>query len=144
MMLYNMGGVDNNITPRIDSSVHFSQSAPYAFQTLVTPLRGYRQNSVYGDRYANANVDVYFPLFQTLIPLETPLPFINNIQLGVSSDLVTAKEKWNVNTTINGKKFWTYGLSVQSVLAGYPLRFDIAWPGTFGKQPVWYLSLNLM
>jgi hypothetical protein len=132
------------MTPRVDSSVHFSQNAPYAFQTLITPLRGYRQNSIYGDRYGLASADVYFPLFQTLIPLETPLPFINNIQLGVLSDLVSARETRTTNTQINGKLFWAYGLSARSVLAGYPLRFEIAWPGTFGKQPVWYLSLNLM
>ena len=141
-ILYILGGVDNNVTPRVDSSVHFSQYAPYAFQTLVTPFRGYYQNSLYGNQYTLMNEDLYFPIFQTLIPIETPLQFINNIQLGLLSDIATAQETWNSNT-INDKLLWSYGFSARSVLAGYPLRFDIAWPGTFSKKPVWYFSLNL-
>jgi hypothetical protein len=62
-VLYNLGGTDNNVAPKVDSDVHFSQSAPYAFQTLVTPFRGHLQNTLYGDRYALLNADVYFPLF---------------------------------------------------------------------------------
>ncbi|WP_165446918.1 hypothetical protein [Olivibacter jilunii] len=30
-ILYNFGGVDNNIIPRTDTAVQFSQDAPYAF-----------------------------------------------------------------------------------------------------------------
>lgn len=141
-ILYNMGGMDNNVTPRIDTTVHFAQNAPYAFQTLITPFRGYYQNSLYGNQFVVTNADLYFPIFQTLIPIETPLSFINNIQLGLLSDAGTAQETWNSNPK-NDKWLWSYGLSARSVLAGYPLRLDVAWPGTFSKQPVWYFTLNL-
>jgi hypothetical protein len=141
-ILYNLGGKDNNLTPRIDSSVHFSQSAPYAFSNLVTPLRGYLQNSLFGSRYALLNYDLYFPLFRTLIPVETPLPFINNLQPGLLFDLAAAREDWN--SLDKGRVVTSYGISARSKLAGYPIRFDIAWPGTFAKKPVWYLSLNLL
>jgi len=139
-VLYNLGGVDNNLSPRVDSNVHFAQDAPYAFTTLVTPFRGYFQNSLYGNEYALLNIDVYFPVFQTLIPTETPLSSINNLQLGLFTNVTTAKETWREPAISNGIKS-AYGFSARTVLAGYPLRFDMAWPGEGGK-PVWYLSLS--
>ncbi|WP_316787825.1 hypothetical protein [Pedobacter frigoris] len=138
-VLYNLGGVDNNITPRVDSNVHFPQAAPYAFQTLVTPLRGYFQNSIYGSSYALLNLDVYFPLFQTLIPIETPLSAINNLQPGLFTDVAKAGGHALYSTKEKGWQA-AYGLSARTTLAGYPLRFDMGWPGAGGK-PVWYLSL---
>lgn len=141
-VLYNLGQVDNTVTPRIDSNVHFVQNAPYAFQTLATPLRGHLQNQIYGDRFMLLSTDIYFPLFQTLIPIETPLQFVNLLQLGLFSDVATAKEAWNETAPLKGW-LWSYGISARSTLASYPIRFDIAWPGTFDKKPVWYLSLSL-
>jgi hypothetical protein len=142
-VLYNLGGEDNNVTPRVDTTVHFSQTAPYAFQTLVTPFRGFYQNSLYGNQYFLTNFDLYFPIFQTLIPLQTPLPFINNLQLGMLSDIATAKETWNNSNPKNNQWLCSYGLSARSMLAGYPLKLDIAWPGTFHRSPVVYFSLSL-
>jgi hypothetical protein len=141
-VLYNLGGTDNNVAPKVDSNVHFSQSAPYAFQTLVTPFRGYLQNNLYGDQYALLNADIYFPLFQTLIPIETPLQAINLLQLGIFSDAGTAKEAWG-KTAISKGILYSYGLSARTSLAGYPLRLEVAWPGTFSNKPVWYFSLSL-
>ncbi|MGN6566645.1 MAG: hypothetical protein ACTHJ0_01765 [Flavipsychrobacter sp.] len=140
-VLYNLGGVDNNVTPRVDTTVHFSQNAPYAFQTLVTPFRGYYQNILYGNEFVVINADVYFPVFQTLIPIETPLPSVNNLQLGLFTDLGTARETWHNNPN-NDKWKAAYGLSARTNLAGYPIRVEVAWPGTFSKA-VWYFSLSL-
>ena len=142
-VLYNLGGVDNNVTPRVDSTVHLSQAAPYAFQTLVTPLRGYFQNSVYGSSYMLLNADVYFPLFQSLIPIETPLSSINNLQPGLFIDATRAGGSSLYSTSAKGIQV-AYGFSARTTLAGYPLRFDMGWPGSFRRKPVWYLSLNLL
>lgn len=139
-MLYNVGGMDNNVTVKVDSNVQFDQTAPYAFQTLVTPLRGYRQNSLYGNQYAVFNADVYFPVFETLIPIETPLSFINNLQLGLFSDIATAGETWLQSALPQGWR-WSYGLNARSKLAGYTLRMDVAWPGALNRKPLWYFSL---
>ena len=141
-VLYNLGGVDNNVTPRIDTSAHFAQDAPFAFQTLVTPFRGYDQNSLYGSRYCLLNADAYFPLFQALVPIETPLPSLNNLQLGLFADVAAAGGASAYTTAGKGWQA-SFGCSARTMLAGYPLRFDIGWPGTFRAQPVWYCSLNL-
>lgn len=142
-VLYNLGGVDNSLTPRIDSTVHFRQSAPYAFQKLVTPFRGYLQNSLYGSRYALLNADVYFPLFESLIPIETAFPSINQLQVGLFVDVARAGGDTRYTTAEKGW-LYSYGFSARTKLAGYPLRFDIGWPGRFSNAPVWYLSLNLL
>jgi len=139
-VLYTLGGVDNNVAPKIDSNIHFAQNAPYAFTTLVTPFRGYYQNSLFGNEYAVFNADLYFPIFQTLIPIETPLSSINNLQLGIFTDIATAKETWN--GTKQGIKT-AYGFSARTTLAGYPISVQCGWPGTFSKEPVWYLGLSL-
>jgi hypothetical protein len=138
-ILYLLGGVDNNITPRVDSNVHFAQDAPYAFTTLVTPFRAYLQNSLYGNEYALLNVDVYFPIFQTLIPIETPLPSINNLQLGIFIDWAATGESWRDHRRSNTA--FSLGFNARTTLAGYPLRFDMGWPGCGGK-PTWYISLQ--
>ena len=140
-VLYNLGGVNNNMTPQTDTSVHFGQRSPYAFQTLITPFRGHLQNSLYGNEYALLNLDVYFPVFKTLIPIATPLPLINNLQPGVLYDIATTRETWRIDPSGNTKL--SFGFSLKSTLAGYPLRIDYAWPGTFSKKPVWYFSLSL-
>ncbi len=142
-VLYNLGGMDNNVTVRIDSTVQPKQNVPYAFQTIITPLRGYLQNTITGNQYVNLNNDLYFPLFQSLIPIETPLSFINNLQMGVFSDIASARETWNTTNLNNGKWYWSYGLNARTTLAGYPIRVDVAWPGTFNKQAIWYFSLNV-
>jgi hypothetical protein len=141
-ILYNIAGTDNNVVPKVDSNVHFPQTAPYAFQSLVTPFRGYLQNHLYGNEYALFNADVYFPLFQTLIPIETPLNAINQLQLGIFSDAAAAKETWN-KAPVNQGWLWSYGLSARTMLANYSIRLDVAWPGTFSKSPVWYFSINI-
>jgi len=140
-ILYNFGGMDNNVVTRIDTSVHFGQDAPFAFQTLVTPFRGYEQNSIYGSRYGLLNLDLYFPLFRSLIPLHTSFSSLNNLQIGLFTDI--AKTGGATGLPVTSSQLNSFGFSVRTMLAGYPLRFDMAWPGNFNKTPVWYLSLAL-
>jgi hypothetical protein len=140
-ILYNFGGLDNNVVPRVDTSVRFGQHAPYAFQTLITPFRGYQQNSIYGSRYGLLNVDVYFPLFRSLIPLKTGFSSFNNLQLGLFSDVAVAGDSYAAVAVKS--PLYAYGFSARTMLAGYPIRFDMAWPGSFDKKPIWYLSLKI-
>lgn len=142
-VLYNFGGLDNNIVPRVDSTVKFSQDAPYSFQTLITPFRGYAQNSLYGNRYGLLSLDLYVPLFQTLIPPQTSFTALNKLQLGAFTDIAAAAGPGAINNIpVKGAKA-SFGFSARTLLAGYPIRFDLAWPGNFNKKPVWYLSLSL-
>lgn len=140
-ILYNFGGLDNNVVTRVDTSVRFAQDAPYAFQSLVTPFRGYEQNSIYGSSFGLLNFDLYFPLFRSLIPLHTPISAVNNLQLGLFTDIAATGSTTGLPVVTS--PLYAYGFSARTMLAGYPIRFDMAWPGSFDKQPVWYLSLSL-
>jgi outer membrane protein assembly factor BamA len=140
-LLYNFGGMDNNIVTRVDTSVHLGQDAPFAFQTLVTPFRGYEQNSIYGSHYGLLNLDLYFPLFRGLIPLRTSFSSLKNLQVGLFTDI--ARTGGATGLPAASSQLSSFGFSVRTMLAGYPLRFDMAWPGDFNKTPVWYLSLSL-
>lgn len=140
-ILYTLGGTDNNLVPRLDTSVRFAQSAPYAFLSLVTPLRGYVQNSIYGGSFGLLNADLYVPLFQRLIPWRTGFSSINNLQMGLFTDIAATGQVQQLPGT--NSPVYAFGFSARTFLAGYPLRFDMAWPGSFDKQPVWYLSLSL-
>jgi hypothetical protein len=140
-ILYNFGGLDNNLVTRVDTSVHFSQNAPFAFQTLITPFRGYEQNSIYGSQYGLLNFDLYFPIFKTLIPLQTGFTSLTNLQIGLFTDI--AKTGGAKGLLLRSDQLSSFGYSLRTMLAGYPIRFDMAWPGNFNKAPVWYLSLTL-
>lgn len=143
-ILYNFGGMDNNIVPRVDTSVRFVQQAPYAFQSLVTPFRGYTQNSIYGSSYGLLNIDLYIPLFHSLIPLHTGFSALNNLQLGLFTDIAVTKRDQQDGLPAAPQHLQSFGCSVRTLLAGYPLRFDLAWPQEgFSRQPVWYLALTL-
>lgn len=143
-ILYNFGGVDNNIVPRVDTAVRFSQQAPYAFQSLVTPFRGYQQNSLYGSSYVLFNADLYVPLFQRLIPLRTGISALNNLQLGLFTDIAATGRTLDYLPSAP-THLQSFGCSARTLLAGYPLRFYLAWPQQgFSAQPVWYLSFSLL
>ncbi len=137
-MLFNFGGQDNNLAYLRDTSVRFGQDEPYAFQTLVTPFRGYAQNSLYGHSYALFNADLYGTFFHHL-----PVPFaaLKQLQLGVLTDVAAARRL----PSASFDALWSWGFSARTRLAGYPLRFDIAWPAGAhaGEPPVWALSLSL-
>ena len=141
-ILYNFGGIDNNIVPRVDTSVRFTQDAPYAFQSLVTPFRGYKQNSLYGSSYGLLNIDLYVPLFSSLIPLRTSFSALNNLQLGIFTDIAaTARDRDALPPAPDHLQ--SFGCSARTLLAGYPIRFDLAWPQEgFSAKPVWYLSFT--
>lgn len=141
-ILYNFGGVDNNLVPRIDTSVHLGQDAPYAFQTLVTALRGHEQNSLYGNAYGLINLDLYFPLFAEVISLKTSFSPLKNLQLGMFMDIATVNQP-KVKYNIHADSKTAYGFSARTLLASYPIRLDVAWSTSiFSRKPIWYLSLN--
>jgi hypothetical protein len=139
-ILYNFGGVGHNIVPRVDST-SFAQYAPYAFQTLVTPFRGYAQNSIWGSAYALLNLDLYIPLFHQLIPLNTSFNSLKNLQLGLFYDASTTNRKEHDNSNVT-HALHAFGMSARTKLVNYHIRLDIGWPGSLDKKPVWYLSVN--
>lgn len=140
-ILYNFGGMDNNVIVRIDSSAVFAQDAPYIFQQLVTPLRGFRQNTMWGNAYGLMNAEVFAQVFGGMLPGKTKFSFLNLLQLGAFADLACSKATWQPAPAWQRRN--SFGLSLKTILASYPIRVDLAFPYNLDYKPMVHLSLKL-
>ncbi len=140
-ILYNFGGMDNNVIVRIDSSAVFAQDAPYIFQQLVTPLRGFRQNTMWGNAYGLMNAELFAQVFNGMIPGKTNFSFLNRLQLGAFADLAYSRATWQDSAKWQRRN--SFGLSLKTILASYPIRVDLAFPYNLDHKPMLHLSLKL-
>jgi hypothetical protein len=139
-----------------------AEDQAYAFQSLAVNMRGFIQNIANGSNAVVINSEFRLPVYSTLVEKVTNNAFLNNLQLVQFIDLGTA---WNgkfggikrpqvnysnpdVAAKIKaggiGPFAGGYGFGVRSMLFGYFLKFDVAWPmnGFFRGAPVKYLSLG--
>lgn len=128
--------VQNDVPGREPGPVHFYLALRFAsFLDLGA-------DGLDGDLYSLLNIDVYVPLFAGLIDFKTPLPSVNNLQIGLFTDIAAASENYKGAIKDNKEELlWSLGFSARTILAGYPICFDMGWPGTGGK-PVWYLAIR--
>ncbi len=164
-LLYYMGGVDNWLTPQFNSEYQINYNQNYAFQTLATNMRGFKQNARSGNTFALFSSELRFPVFKYLLNKPLRSEFLNNFQIVGFTDIGSAWQGLNPldesNTyytkTISSKPLVItvqvqkdpliagYGFGLRSTLFGYFLRADWAW-GIEDQtvQPrIFYLSLSL-
>jgi hypothetical protein len=144
-----MGGVDNWLIPRFDQSVNIATDKGYAYQTIVTPMRGFYQNIRNGNSYAIINSELRVPIFRYLFNRPLRSDFINNFQVVGFGDIGTAWTGTNpydpdnsLNTTVvssTGNPITVvltthkepivggYGFGLRSRIWGYFIRVDWAW-----------------
>lgn len=146
-LLYIMGGVDNTFSSDVEPTP-FAQQNDYAFQTLVTNMRGSFQNIRNGDKFFVINSEIRWPILSYLIQKPIRSDVFKNLQLIGFADVGTA---WNgpspysaeneINTTeipfggnslivLNSQReplVGGIGTGVRTRLFGYFLRFDWAW-----------------
>ncbi|MBS1612019.1 MAG: hypothetical protein JST49_04305 [Bacteroidetes bacterium] len=172
-MIYYMGGLDNWLTgPRYDK---FDRTTPinlnnnYAFQTLATPLRGFKQNARNGDKFLLINSELRVPIFAALINSPIKAEFIRNFQLVAFMDVGTAWEGAspfsdsnplyneeipnadNPSVVVRVKRYKTpvimgFGPGVRTTIFGFFLRLDAAWgvdTGEITKRPMYYFTFGL-
>lgn len=173
-LIYYMGGLENWIaSPRFDK---FDRTTPidinhgYAFQTLATPLRGFKQNARNGDKYVLINSELRVPIFAALINSPIRSDFIRNFQLVGFLDAGTAWQGLspfsasnplfneelpnntdNPSVIVKVKRYKTpiiagFGPGIRTTFLGYFLRFDAAWSydtGEVSKKPMYYFSFGL-
>jgi hypothetical protein len=174
-MIYYLGGLDNWITgPRFekfDRNTPINTNNNYAFQTLATPVRGFKQNARNGDKFVVLNSELRVPIFAALINSPIRSEFIRNFQLVGFVDVGTAweglspfadsnplfnEEIPNTNNNdpsviVRVKRYKTpvimgFGPGVRTSIFGYFIRFDVAWgydTGQVSKDPAYYFSLGL-
>lgn len=165
-MLYYLGGVDSwiGLGERFDNSIPVNENNNYAFQTIVTNMRGFRQNIRNGNNFAVINSELRIPLFSSLIHRPIRSEFIKNFQLVGFTDIGSAWEGFNpydkenplFTETIGNPPLTVvvnyyrnpivvgYGVGVRSTLLGYFIRFDLGWGNDSGRvgKPIAYLSFS--
>jgi Tol biopolymer transport system component len=157
------GGVQNWIGARFDS-LAVEGAGDFAFATPVLPLRGFGFSEASGTRFALANVEARVPLVAALLPGPIPVLPLYNIQAvgfvdaGVISkgDLDVWRDTAPVLDPATGEVveesrrvfddvLLGTGVGLRTVLLGYPVRLDWAWPfegDGFGERRV-YFSVGL-
>lgn len=161
-ILYFLGGVDNWLFAKNASGVGIGQES-YAFQALVTNLRGYERSARNGNSYAVLNEEVRLPIWNTLVKRPVKSALLQNLQLVGFADVGVA---WNglfptgenMDRPIYAQSFNNpvslildnpgngvavgYGLGMRTTLLGYFVRADAAWNIEGIRKPIWYLSFG--
>lgn len=165
-LIYYMGGVDNWILARFDTGTPIDYTQNYAYQTLATNMRGFKQNIRNGNSFLVCNSELRFPIFSYLSGTPINSSFIRDFQIVAFGDLGTAWNGWNpfdpdnsyyttvindgnlhINVTEQKNPFvGGVGFGLRTSLFGYFIRGDMAWGienGVVRKNPQFYLSFNL-
>ena len=146
-LVYYMGGVDNWINAKFDSDIWVDQSKNYAYQTLATNMRGFKQNIRNGTSFVLLSGELRVPVVQLIMGRKVSFNFLNSIQLNLFGDFGTAwtgltpyseenclytryitsgpisvMVKRQVDPFVGG-----FGIGARCSLLGYFLRFDYAW-----------------
>lgn len=163
-LVHYLGGVDNDVSPKLNTETPISETENYTFQTVVTNMRGFRQNVRNGNSFSVVNAELRFPIFNYLIDRPIRSDFINSFQIVGFGDVGTA---WNglhpwsdenaINTKIidsgsikillnrqNNPIVGGYGFGLRTRMLGYFLRADWAWGVENGAilDNIFYFSLS--
>jgi hypothetical protein len=165
-LIYYMGGVDNWIWAAFDQDTPIDYDQNYAYQTLATNMRGFKQNIRNGNNFVVLNSELRFPVFSYFANRPINYKFIKDFQVVAFGDFGTAWTGWNPYDPSNSlytshlhdgnleisvtemKNPWVggVGFGLRTTLFGYFIRGDVAWgieDGHISKTPRYYLSFNL-
>jgi len=164
-LIYIMGGVDNDFSPNLDQSTPIARENNYIFQTLVTNMRGFFQNTRNGNTFAVVNSELRLPIVSYFANRPIRNDFLQNLMVVGFADVGTA---WNgpspyakenvINTitiplgtggqiVLDSQKepiIFGTGVGLRSRLFGYYVRADWAWGIEDGivLPNVFYISLS--
>ncbi len=169
-MLFFLGGVDNELFPTTNQDIPLPTATDeFAYQTLASPIRGFRTNIRNGNSFLLANVELRIPLFKYFYKRPIKSSLIRNFQIVGFFDVGTAWQGTSpfsqdnpLNTSVfaappNTPQVITatvnyyrdpivagFGAGVRTKIFGYFIRVD------YGKgletkilQPgIWHVSLG--
>ncbi len=164
-LIYYLGGVDNWILPRFNNNAVIPTDKGFTYQTIATPMRGFIQNSRFGNSFAVINNEFRWPIVRYFSKYPVQSNFLDNFQIVGFGDVGAAwtgsnpySKENSFNKTIISQKPITveienqrepivfgYGFGLRSQLFGYFIRFDWAWGVDDGEiqAPIRYFSLSL-
>lgn len=146
-LVYYMGGVDGWIGAKFNRDISVDLSKNYAYQTLATNMRGFRQNIRNGTSFLLFNGELRVPVVQLIAGHKVSWNILNSLQLNLFGDIGTA---WTGFTPYSGDNGlytryidngpihaevkrqvdpWVggFGIGARISVLGYFLRFDYAW-----------------
>jgi Tol biopolymer transport system component len=144
-------GVQNWLNPRFDG-VPIRDENDFVFGTPVLPLRGHAFDAASAPAFALLNAEARAPLVAALLPGPLPVLPLYNIQAVAFADAGVLPEGdlrlWRRTPTdqlVFEDLYLGVGVGLRTIVIGYPLRLDWAWPfdgESFGEGRM-YLSVGL-
>ncbi len=164
-MLYVLGGVDNWIFPKFENGIALPSGDEFAYQTLASNLRGFKQNIRNGNSFALLNTELRVPIFKYFSQKPVLGNFWRNFQLIGFFDVGTAWQgisPYQGNNPINTVYLYNpptvtikvnyfrdplvagYGVGVRTLLFGLYVRADYAWgiETRVIQKPMFHLALG--
>lgn len=171
---YLQGGMDNwifnnkedhdknnplNFEPEVDNR-------DLLFVEFVTPLRGFKYNKLFGNKFLLFNAEFRFPIVKYFYRGPITSNFFKNLQLVAFTDIgaaLTGKGPFSrqnsLNTVIKGGEgdpfeatvtnfknpfLSGHGAGIRTLLLGYYVKFDVAWAieDFVGSGPKYYLTFG--
>ncbi len=171
---YALGGMDNWIgnrfnyngeqNPFVNAVGTYNENL--LFLEFATTLRGFDYGTLYGNSVALANAELRVPLVRALSSGPITSNFFRNLQFTAFYDIGSS---WTgpipLDSDTNGRRrivgggnnpfeasikeylnpwLYSYGLGFRSIILGYYLKFDLAWPteNFIVKSPRAYVTLG--
>ncbi len=164
-ILYTLGGVDNWLLPKTNNEIPYPDPSEFAFQTLTSNMRGFRQNIRNGNNFLLLNTELRVPIFK-YFSQSIRSSFFRNFQMIGFFDVGTAwqgitpfSDENPINTiflenppTVAVKVNYFrdpivagYGFGIRTTLFGYFLRLDYAWglETRVQQDPMLYFSMGM-
>jgi hypothetical protein len=164
-LIYFMGGVDNWLAPKFETSTPIDYSMNYAYQALATNMRGFYENARNGNSFVVLNSELRWPVFRYFFNRPLKSDFLTNFQIVTFGDVGLAwagQDPFSDENSfyiryIQDGSLWIkvreqkepliggFGFGARTRLLGYFIRADVAWGVEDRKinQPIFYISLSL-
>lgn len=164
-LLTMVGGVDNAISLAGNSNTPIDPTIAYAYQTRVTPIRGFKNNARNGSNMALFNTEIRLPIWSSLSKRSVESEFLRDLQCVGFADVGSA---WNgrhpydeansfnqvvvvqnpITVTVDNNRepiIWGTGFGLRSKLLGYWVRADWCWGVDDGRwqDRIFNVSLQL-
>lgn len=170
-LMYYLGGVDSWTVPKFNNQLtpgELPNNDQYAFQTLGTNMRGFKQNIRNGSSFIALNSEIRWPVVKYLFAQPFASEFLNNFQMLFFGDVGTAwagNNPFSKSNSLNERNIplggeantgeiilrtnkepivGGYGFGLRTTIMGYFLRADWAWGVEDGVNQgrQFYLSLT--
>lgn len=164
-LVYYMGGVDGGFNPQFNNDNIIPTDQGFAFQTIATPMRGFIQNTRFGNSFAVINTELRWPIFRYFSQYPVQSKFLSSFQIVSFADAGTAwtgPNPYSLENSFNKREvsqkpitviienqrepiIFGYGFGLRAEIFGYFVRYDWSWGIEDGVNQgrISYFSLSL-